>query len=792
MGVTLDSIRNLNTMGSVTLQGADDAKTLQGATRSQKAGAFFHTNASKARNAEVVATLKSLVASEPRYMGIREHAKGLIEGIKIDKPIKGRQLRDIVSYLDTMSTDKEIKKFIMSEAVKYSKQAHIAHGEDQKDSGVFGLPRRLEGFSTSLTNAYNERLGKTFEESVGVIKNAGLAGGAEARYDAITDIRSRLDAKLNHLSSQLHSLGVPNIVEHNVLIQAIKANWSGEDCETMTQRVDTILRDPYLVADHRMATVELGLGDENGIPDNASFEKILLLQRAKSSYSSVIDNSNVDRELNTSLHNAGITDTTNIKANIFTALRDSVQKDASAGTPVLLDLCVAKTRSFLQSVGDSVTEMKTAVPNPAGQTLAFSQLEKMSELPKAGLFAAMANAAQNMDKASLSTLAKAQTYQELDAAMKGVISAAREAMNAVPQELRPERESSKHDLVRFAVNQSIASMSADAQQALFAKLDSPEALNLVAFYGESAREAGAEQLYAASTTLLAAKAELSNMPEKEIPAVQKELLPPSISTQFSNAELSIGDVKLFTLSSDLRPERFAEVRNRAYDGSMQETFHAEMHKLNAGPNGLSSFEKDIKRTMDVRLPDGSKLPQNFAQAKDALARFVMSNADATYDTLQPADRIKANVIMAHVSQETEKTLMDVSVKTLAQFGSEIFLLSDPHVPDTRVFNLAQSPEGDLTIKYTGKLHASMLIHSDGTFDTVRQDSHTRYDSTTTISHTELERLANADWDAFGARPYHKLSPEQQLDPRAHLDANFCCNAEYRSGVQYCAYSTEDA
>lgn len=106
MGVTLGSISQLNSLDSVSLQGSDDAKMLQGAIKSQKAGVIFHTDVSKARNAEVVNTLKTLVNSEPRYMGIREHVKGLIENMKIDKPI---QLHNLVNSLD-MSTDKEINQ----------------------------------------------------------------------------------------------------------------------------------------------------------------------------------------------------------------------------------------------------------------------------------------------------------------------------------------------------------------------------------------------------------------------------------------------------------------------------------------------------------------------------------------------------------------------------------------------------------------------------------------------------------------------------------------------------------
>ncbi len=107
MGVTLGSIRQLNTLDSVRLQGADDAKTVQSATKLEKAGAIFHTDVSKARNVDVVNTLKTLVNAEPRYMGIRENVKGLIENIKIEKPI---QLRNFANSFDTMSMDKEINQ----------------------------------------------------------------------------------------------------------------------------------------------------------------------------------------------------------------------------------------------------------------------------------------------------------------------------------------------------------------------------------------------------------------------------------------------------------------------------------------------------------------------------------------------------------------------------------------------------------------------------------------------------------------------------------------------------------
>lgn len=115
---------------------------------------------------------------------------------------------------------------------------------------------------------------------------------------------------------------------------------------------------------------------------------------------------------------------------------------------------------------------------------------------------------------------------------------------------------------------------------------------------------------------------------------------------------------------------------------MNITVCGEMRKLADGKP--SQFEKDIARGINATLRDGDrtiKLSNDLATARDQLARYVTGDDTARYDTLQPPARNKVHLLMALLSQETEKA---------GENGTEFAVAPDENQP---VFNLGAPPRG---------------------------------------------------------------------------------------------------
>ena len=140
------------------------------------------------------------------------------------------------------------------------------------------------------------------------------------------------------------------------------------------------------------------------------------------------------------------------------------------------------------------------------------------------------------------------------------------------------------------------------------------------------------------------------------------------------------------------------------EAMMNITLCGEMQKLAAGQ--ASQFEKDIARGINATLRDGDrtiKLSNNLATARDELARFVTGDDDARYDTLQPAARNKVHLLMALLSQETEKAGENGTQYALNPRESDpIFNLGTPPRGTgrtTRAFTIDKRDDGGISLKY---------------------------------------------------------------------------------------------
>lgn len=239
-------------------------------------------------------------------------------------------------------------------------------------------------------------------------------------------------------------------------------------------------------------------------------------------------------------------------------------------------------------------------------------------------------------------------------------------------------------------------------------------------------------------------------------------------------------------------DAFTEHLNHCGRGWMQVAFSSEMRKLAADDVNKTGcvFGKDIERSLSVSLPDGTKLERDYARAKDQLARFSTGNPDATYNGLDPVAKNRVRIMMALLSQETEKVLFQGVDFAL---GKPSLLVESGAAGDEdksrREFTLSQTPDGGIRIHYEILRFGEMLCAGDETF---RLGAGSRQEGVIDIkvSGEEVERLAAQDWShveddvaaymaAHRKEPMALVNAADNMPNEARINMDLECHSRYK-------------
>ena len=202
------------------------------------------------------------------------------------------------------------------------------------------------------------------------------------------------------------------------------------------------------------------------------------------------------------------------------------------------------------------------------------------------------------------------------------------------------------------------------------------------------------------------------------------------------------------------------------------TFAAEMKKLAAG-NETPTFDIDIVRNVTITLPDGTRVANDPAAARDQFARLVTGNGKATYATLSPADRTKANAFMAILMQKAETDLETGIPMALSRVpGNNAYnRIADFNLRPTRAFDISGSPAEGFTIHYLGRFYNARLDYTDEKGEPQMLEAPEKKTITSTyemeirISAASLDKVAAEDWSQYDETASKAILGE----PGAHED-----------------------
>ncbi len=178
--------------------------------------------------------------------------------------------------------------------------------------------------------------------------------------------------------------------------------------------------------------------------------------------------------------------------------------------------------------------------------------------------------------------------------------------------------------------------------------------------------------------------------------------------------------------------------------------------------------KDIYRGTNATLTDGKttiKLTQNFETARDELAQFVTGDSKATYKGLAKAeDRNKVHLLMAMISQETEKAGENGSSYALDKREADsAFTISgyQDNIKDKRAqrtYSIQKLADGGISMHYT--MDKPLKDVDDGTTDgdgyKLGEGSKFTCKIDYALKGAEFNRLAELDYSKFDDREGYQI------------------------------------
>lgn len=756
---------NLNSLN--TMQ--DTARvTLNNDGTFQKASFFSRKSTIDQNKQNIVNSLKQTIASDPKYFGVQKHLEGMIDGLMTSKlssrGITAGQIKDILAYADSLSTPEEQKKSFMSGATHTAVVLH----QNQDRSAKFGLPTSLAGSSNEIKDAYSNAFHNTF-------KNI-FANTEDLRSVNIENTIRQFDDNASLIKSTFGELDLPSSLEDTFFANTIGKNYSKEQLETTGAYYKEISNNPQLNSSQKSILYDMVTTD-NGPFDKNTFTLVVLMRENMFVHDEVNHSAEFNTHIKNELPAMGFPEDSieYIKNQVADAVTNDVRKLVpykKDATPEELREFVAKSikadpetiydlaNKELDNYRAAIQEIKDyANGNAALEKIGTKTISNVKGVPKAGYLSALHRASQELNPVfkQLTANIKAVSLDRFDT----VITQLSKAINdyEINKELLPELGMMKANLVDHILGESVNSLSADERKDLFDRLSSPAGENL--FYMYKSDYQNADSLFVAQNlSFLREQIALidnlevkpfSNDPEQKCDYTK---LSCSMQAKHSLDNVLSGDLPKDILLEGLSKENYRSRFEGTAQSMFQISFLGEMQKLQGISTGEITFEKDIKRGLQVTLPNGVKLDNDFETAKNQLASYISHGQVQTYAELSPAETRTAQILMICLSQETEKIVnMGAPLAFNSEQDAQAFLTmenrdANQELPGGgRAFNVVEDGSGGFEIQYecTRSINYFQANRANSTPIHLAPDSKEHYELNIHIPGDELKRLQAVDF-----------------------------------------------
>ena len=332
-----------------------------------------------------------------------------------------------------------------------------------------------------------------------------------------------------------------------------------------------------------------------------------------------------------------------------------------------------------------------------------------------------------------------------------------------------------------------ASIPDAAKPRVLAALESPTGTNLLAFYSDQSGhtdEAHKMPTYFHSALdVLKMSLGIPKPPaQPDIPRPDYSRLPLSLLTRYSVAPTISGNaggpvMKLIQkFEEDHMVDAAKDFRTMVNDAGKSQMVVNVAEQLARDPDFRgegSSFSKDLPRSLEITLPDGSKLPtQDYDAARNKLVQFITDDPKAVFATADKAIRGQACLLMALMNQSIQGIVL---TSYAHPFGGDkagitraVSINTPPNTGRIDHYSISKNEAGDISIHLKSRLKLSFIMHvkEDDTFGSVPLDDSSYCDCEVdmTLPRRDLDTIPNSsEWATY------KHSETEQYDHEHPLD-----------------------
>lgn len=513
----------------------------------------------------------------------------------------------------------------------------------------------------------------------------------------------------------------------------------------------------------------------------------------------------LDRMLDTMIREAGGAGKVNISAELQ-KLCDAIAviEEKSNGDANAIDFALAifERRSQIISTPEDATKTMTKFMSVVGELQRLDAdnpgthiiergvgiMKAMSSTVKPEVMTALKNASARIDPALVANVAGnvdgADVSISLHQMLKNLFATVAKNPPAYPQGAELDDSDGILSALNFIYGDFAASLPQDTRESLLRNMTGESALNLRSFYEDVGGKEAINSI---------------KIFDAMVKSLQESLGQPAVGvnvpdrTDFSRIPLKLkGEYPVQTIwanvSGDMENNRIVQwrqgqmqslqafennrfvsadeklrdvIRDNCTHGAKTLTFAGEMKKLIEGE--LSTFEKDIVRFMNVKLPNGVRLPYEFEGARNEIVKYVSGGTFSTYQEADLATQKKACLMMSFLSQETEKLLYMVAVILPQDNG-----IAPAHVfadQNGRSFSVSETADGgwDIRCDMTMSLACIVFPPDNALADTeLRLGPGSKLDGEIDIklSREEIARLSQCDAADYSAE---KIVPDLQVE-----------------------------
>lgn len=754
----------------------------------QKASFFSRQSTIDQNKQKIVDSLKQTIASDPKYFGVQKHLEGMIDGLLSSKlsskDITAGQIKDIMAYADSLATPAEQKKSFMSGAIHTALVMH----QNQDSSAKFGLPTALADSSKEIKDCYAKTFHKTFQNLFNETKDLRTVN-----YE--NTIR-QFDENATLIKDTLGTLDLPNELSNTFFENTIEKNYSKEQLETLGKYYHTIKDDTQLSSSQKNILYGIAAADNAPLEENRL--NLLILMRENMFVHDEVSNSPAFTDHIKSELSAMGFDEKSVE-HMQKQVKDAVNNDARKLVPYKMDATPEEVQALVsqaikadaQTIQDlankeldnyraAIQEVKNYAKGDAAlEKIGLKTISHTPEVPKAGYLTALheASGKLNPDFKKLTANINTVSLDRFDAVLTLLSKAINEIK--IDKALLPELGMLKSNLVDHILGESVNTLSADERRGLFDRLSSPAGENL--FYMHKNDNQNADNLFIAQNISLLRDqiALLDNLEAKPFsddpePKCDYTKLSASMQAKHSLDNIITGDLPAGDILAGMTTEKYQSRFEGTAQSMLQINFLAEMQKMTGLASGETIFDKDIVRGLDITLPDGKKLeakvmtdeglaPEKIRAAqilaaKNQLASYISHGQTENYEELTPAQTRTAQILMACLSQETEKIInMGGPLAFNSEQDMQAFITMENREANQglegggRTFKLVEDGSGGFEIQYqctrainffqANRMGAEPLID-------LSPESTEHYELNIHIPGAEIERLQTVDFSTL--------------------------------------------